>query len=196
MHHALSCGIQFPGNNWVKKKRNICTQNKEKNTLWGQHFKQGCIWSPFSSTLDHRCSGLFSSFEMTHIFSLCTPPAALPLPWPVPKGSSAHGCQVSCILLKKHNTDVQGPKTMLDSSKQTCTCSHSERCGCIVQAQQLIWAADWTTGPVVCLPKSAGLLYQRQGGFLLSCKCSTQEGRLKSRFDSWVNTPPPWQPQY
>lgn len=116
--------------------------------------------------LNHRCLGLFSSFEMTHIFTLCLPPAALPLPWPVPKGSSAHGCQVSCILLKKHGTDVQGPKTMLDSSKQTCTCSHSERHGCIVQAQQLIWTANWTTSPVVYLPKSAWLLYPCWGGFL------------------------------
>lgn len=144
------------------------------------------------SSLDHRHLGLFSSFEMTHIFTLCPPPTTFPLSWPVPKGSSAHGCQVSCILLKKHSTDVQGLKTMLDSSKQTCTCSRSDHHGCIIQAQQFIWAADWTTGPVVCLPQCVGLLDHVREDF----KASTQEDWLKSRLDSWVNTPPPWQPQY
>lgn len=124
-----------------------------------------CVWWPFSSTQPQMFRPVFQLWNDPYFYTV-PPPAALPLPWPVPKGSSAHGCQVSCILLKKHGTDVRGPKTMLDSSKQTCTCSHSECHGCIAQARQFIWAANWTTSPVVCLPKSAWLLYPCWEGFL------------------------------
>lgn len=127
---------------WLQKNKQKKTQAKQggekhnsRAALQSRLYSSCCPVNPTPSPpLDHRPLGLFSSFKMTHIFTLCPPPPPLPLPWPVPKGSSAHGGQVSCRPLKNHGADVQGPKTMLRSSKQTRTCSHSDRCGRITQA--------------------------------------------------------------
>lgn len=154
--HALRCGAQCRSNNWAKKKH---TQAKKKKKSEDKQWEGGTSIKavlfllsnepdPLSSPDHHRTLGLFSSFKMTQIFTPCPPPTPFPLPRPVPKGSSAHGGQVSCRPLKKPGADVRGPKTMLSSSKQTRTCTHSDGRGRTAHATRLIWAADRATGPV------------------------------------------------
>lgn len=76
--HALRCGLQCSGSNWAKKKTHTQAKNKqkEKTQCKGGTSIRATVFllsnepDPLSSR-DHRPLGLFSSFKMTHIFTLC-----------------------------------------------------------------------------------------------------------------------------
>lgn len=83
------------------------------------------------------------------------------------------------------------------SSKQTRTCSHSERRGCNRAGATVNLSSRLDIRSGGSPSEGCWLLNPTSGRVFRSrCKHSTQEGWLKSRFDFWVSTPPPWQPQY
>lgn len=160
--HALRCGLQSSDNNWAKKKTHTWKKRGKTQCGGGTSIKASLpTLSNESRPPPPQTKGLFSSFKMTHIFTPCPPSSSpFPLPWPVPKGSSAHGGQVSCRPLKKHASDVQGLKTMLNSSKQTLRLQRLHK----HTHTHLIQATDRTTGLLFSLcwgqlqmPSLAGL---------------------------------------
>lgn len=135
--HALRCGSQCSGNNWAKKQTKQHTHAQMKNNVMAALQSRLILFFPSTPLLSwpQAFKGCFPALKWPTFLHYAPPPPPFPLPWPVPKGSCAHGGLVSCRPLKKHGTDVQGPKTMLSSSKQTCTCTHLDGRGRITHAR-------------------------------------------------------------
>lgn len=125
-------------------------KHNAKAALQSELYSSCCSMNPTHplSSPDHGSLGLFSSFKMTHIFLHCAPLLlhhflSLGLCQKVPLHMVARfpvGHWKSTVLTYK------AQKTMLDSSKQTRTCT-SDCHGLLLHrtCTRLIWAADRTT---------------------------------------------------